>query len=144
MRADRLLSIMLLLQVHRRVTSRQLARQLEVSERTIHRDMEALSRAGIPVFAERGAGGGWALLEEYRTNLTGMNKAEVESLFLPQSRLLADLGLEEASRGAMTKLLAAIPSVHRDRAEYARQRIYVDASGWNRPEESIKFLPVVQ
>lgn len=66
MRADRLLSIMLLLQVHHRMTARELAKRLEVSERTIHRDMEALSRAGIPVTAERGIGGGWCLLSTRR------------------------------------------------------------------------------
>src|SRR5262250_3386801 len=94
MRADRLLSIMLLLQVHRTMTSRDLAQRLEVSERTIHRDMEALGAAGIPVIAERGAGGGWRLLEEYRTNLTGLNAAEIQALFLTKPpRLLADLGL---------------------------------------------------
>lgn len=145
MRADRLLSIMLLLQVNNRITASALAKRLEVSERTIHRDMEALSAAGIPVFAERGAGGGWALVEEYRTNLTGLNKAEVQALFLVKpSRLLADLGLDKASDAAVIKLLAAIPSMHRDDAEYARQRIHVDTTGWNRAEESIEFLHVLQ
>ena len=81
MRADRLVSIMLLLQIYRRLTARELARRLEVSERTIHRDMEALSTAGVPVFAERGAGGGWALADGYRTNLTGLNGAEIQTLF---------------------------------------------------------------
>src|SRR5437899_8458137 len=94
MRADRLLSILLLLQVHRRMTARELAKRLEVSERTIYRDMEALSTAGIPVTAERGIGGGCILLEEYRTNLTGLNEAEIQTLFLTRpSHLLADLGL---------------------------------------------------
>lgn len=145
MRADRLLSIMLLLEVHRRLTARELARRLEVSERTIHRDMEALSAAGIPVYAERGAGGGWALVEEYRTNLTGLNKAEIQSLFfIKPSRLLADLGLEKASDAALIKLLAALPSTHRADAEYARQRIYVDVTGWNRSDETVEFLATLQ
>jgi predicted DNA-binding transcriptional regulator YafY len=145
MRADRLLSIMLILQVHGRVTARELARRLEVSERTIHRDMEALSVAGIPVFAERGSGGGWALLEEYRTNLTGLSRSEIQALFLTKpSRLLADLGLGKASDSAFLKLLASLPSVHRADAEYVRQRIYVDPTGWNRADEAIPCLSAIQ
>ncbi|HYH84413.1 MAG TPA: HTH domain-containing protein, partial [Pyrinomonadaceae bacterium] len=91
MRADRLLSIMLLLQLHRRMTARELAGRMEVSERTIQRDMEALSAAGVPVTAERGAGGGWALVEGYSTNLTGLNEAELQALFIAgPSKILAD------------------------------------------------------
>ena len=82
MRADRLLSIVLLLQAHHQMTSRDLAPRLEVSERTIHRDMDALSGAGIPVTAARGSGGGWSLLGEYRTSLTGLTEMEIQSLFL--------------------------------------------------------------
>ena len=145
MRADRLLSIMLLLQVHRLVTARELAARLEVSERTIHRDMEALSSAGIPVFAERGSHGGWSLMEEYRTNLTGLNKDEIQALFATRpSRLLADLGLEKASDAALIKLMAAIPTASRGDAEYASQRIHIDTSGWNSSRESIESLPAIQ
>jgi len=145
MRADRLLSVLLLLQVHRRLTARELAQRLEVSERTIHRDMEALSAAGFPVFAERGSGGGWMLVEGYRTNLTGLNKDEIQALFLTKPlRLLADLGLQKASDAALLKLSAALPSSHRDSAEQARQRIHIDMSGWNRSNESIEFLPAIQ
>src|SRR5437870_3204813 len=145
MRADRLLSIVLLLQAHRQLTSRELARRLEVAERTIHRDMEALSAAGIPVVAERGARGGWSLLGEYRTNLTGLNEAEVQSLFvIKPPRLLADLKLEKAAERALLKLLAALPSIHRRGAERARQRIYVDVTGWHRPEEAVPLLPLLQ
>ncbi|HEX4947020.1 MAG TPA: HTH domain-containing protein, partial [Blastocatellia bacterium] len=98
MRADRLISILLLLQIHRRLTSHELAERLEVSERTIHRDMEALSIAGIPVFSERGTGGGWSLVEGYRSNLTGLSEAEVQALFLSRpAGLLNDLGLDKAS-----------------------------------------------
>lgn len=145
MRADRLLSIMLLLQVHRRVTARELAKRLEVSERTIHRDMEALSTSGVPVYAERGSHGGWMLMEEYRTNLTGLTKAEIEALFLNKpAKLLTDLGLSKASNAASVKLLAALPAAHRDAAEYARQRIYVDTTSWNPTKEPFPFLPVIQ
>lgn len=145
MRADRLLSIVLLLQANRQMTSRDLAARLEVSERTIHRDMEALSGAGIPVTAVRGSGGGWSLLGDYRTSLTGLNEAEVQSLFLTKpAKLLADLHLDKAADGAQLKLLASLPSTFREGAERARQRIYVDVSGWSRREEAVPFLPVLQ
>ena len=145
MRADRLLSILLLLQVHRRMTAGDLARRLEVSERTIHRDMEALSMAGIPVYAERGVGGGWVLQEAYRTDLTGLNEAEIQALFLTKpTRLLRDLGLHKASEAALTKLLAALPSLSRRDAEYARQRIHVDGAGWHQAREDVPFLPTLQ
>jgi predicted DNA-binding transcriptional regulator YafY len=127
------------------MTARELAKRLEVSERTIHRDMEALSGAGVPVYAERGSGGGWELMEEYRTNLTGLSKSEVKALFLVKpSRLLADLGMEKASDAALIKLLAAVPSTYRVDAEYARQRIHIDTTGWGRSEESHAFLPALQ
>jgi predicted DNA-binding transcriptional regulator YafY len=145
MRADRLFSIVLLLQAHGLLTARALAERLEVSERTIHRDMEALSGAGIPVVAERGAGGGWSLLGEYRTNLTGLSEAEIQSLFVTRpGRLLADLNLEKAAEGASLKLLAALPTAYRRGAEQARRRIHIDVSGWQRPEEAVPFLHVIQ
>ncbi len=145
MRADRLLSILLLLQVHRRMTAHELAKRLEVSERTIHRDMEALSVAGIPVVAERGTNGGWSLLEEYRTNLTGLNETEVQALFLTRpAQLLADLGLHKAAEAASIKLLATISSVTRRDAEYVRQRIHIDVTGWHHTEEDVSALPTLQ
>ncbi len=145
MRADRLISIVLLLQAHHQLTSRDLASRLEVSERTIHRDMEALSGSGIPVLALRGTNGGWSLLGEYRTNLTGLNEAEIETLFVTRpSKLLADLRLEKAAEGAMLKLLAALPVTYQRAAERARRRIYVDVGGWARKEEAVPLLPTLQ
>lgn len=145
MRADRLLSILLLLQVHRRMTAGDLAERLEVSERTIHRDMESLGAAGIPVYAERGARGGWRLLEPYRTNLTGLSEPEAQALFLgTPTRLLSDLGLDRAAEGAFVKLLAALPSMARQGAEQAQQRIYVDTAGWSDAEEAVPSLPLLQ
>jgi len=79
MRADRLLSALLLLQAHGRLTSRELARRLEVSERTMHRDMEALSASGVPVFAMRGSRGGWQLEENWRTQVPGLDEAELRA-----------------------------------------------------------------
>jgi predicted DNA-binding transcriptional regulator YafY len=145
MRADRLFSIVLLLQSHRLLTARSLAERLEVSERTILRDMEALSAAGVPVVAERGAGGGWSLLGEYRTNLTGLSEAEAQALFVTRpARLLADLKLEKAAEGALLKLLAALPTAYRRGAEQARRRIHLDVSGWQRAEEAAPLLHVLQ
>ncbi|HEX8501242.1 MAG TPA: YafY family protein [Pyrinomonadaceae bacterium] len=145
MRADRLLSIMLLLQIYRRLTAAELARRLEVSERTIHRDMDALSTAGVPVVAERGTGGGWALADGYRTNLTGLNGEEIQTLFagLP-GRLLADLNLGRASDAAHVKLLAALPASSRADAEYARSRIHVDVAGWGSAVEALPHLHTIQ
>jgi predicted DNA-binding transcriptional regulator YafY len=145
MRADRLLSILLLLQIHRRLTARELARRLEVSERTIHRDMEALSAAGVPVYAERGPSGGWVLQEKYQTNLTGLTEAEIQALFLAlPDRILDDLGLHQASEAALIKLLASLPSISRRDAEFARQRIHVDAAGWQQSKEAVKYLTALQ
>ncbi len=145
MRADRLLSILLLLQVNRRMTAGELAKRLEVSTRTIHRDMESLSSAGIPLYAERGRDGGWVLPEPFRTNLTGLTQSEIQALFMstPPS-LLADLGLRQASEAALVKLLATLPSSQRRGAEFAQQRIHVDPSGWNRPEENVPALAALQ
>lgn len=145
MRADRLFSIVLLLQSKRQMTARDLATRLEVSERTIHRDMEALSGAGIPVTAARGLGGGWSLLGEYRTTLTGLTETEIQSLFVTKpAKLLADLHLEKAADGALLKLLASLPAAFRQGAERARQRIHVDVSGWSKREEAVPLLPVLQ
>jgi predicted DNA-binding transcriptional regulator YafY len=144
MRAGRLLSILLLLQVQRRVTARELAKRLEVSQRTILRDMDALSGAGVPVIAERGAGGGWSLLEEYQTKLTGLSAAEIQSLFLARpERLMADLGLKREAEAAFIKLQASLPAGARQQAEFARQRILIDTRGWRDPAESIACLPML-
>ncbi|HEY7350537.1 MAG TPA: transcriptional regulator [Ktedonobacterales bacterium] len=146
MRADRLLSMLLLLQANRRVTAQKLAEKLEVSERTIYRDLEALSAAGIPVYAERGPGGGCTLLGEYRTTLTGLNESDVRTLLLSGvPRPLADLGLDKALEVALLKLLAALPSARRPDAEGARQRLHLDAAAWSAPEvEEVPHLRILQ
>ncbi|HZQ36233.1 MAG TPA: YafY family protein [Dehalococcoidia bacterium] len=145
MRADRLLSILLLLQAQRRLTARALAARLEVSERTIQRDMEALCAAGVPVYAERGRHGGWTLAERYRVDVPGLSEAEVQALFLgTPPALLADLGLAGAAQSALIKLLVALPALRRHDAEYARQRIFVDTGGWRRGEEPVPLLPALQ
>jgi predicted DNA-binding transcriptional regulator YafY len=145
MRADRLLSILLLLQVNRRMTADSLAKRLEVSARTIHRDMEALSMAGVPVYAERGSGGGWVLPDSFRTDVTGLTESEIQALFVSTpARLLSDLGLEKASDAALVKVLAALPSVARRDAEHMRQRIHVDGAGWHQAADDVPTLPTLQ
>lgn len=145
MRADRLLALLLTLQVKKRVKTRELAQLFEVSERTIHRDMDALTTAGLPVVAERGKHGGWFLLEPCHTKLTGLSNTELRALLsIDPSQILAELGLKSASEGALIKLLASLPSVQRQNAEYARQRIYIDLKGWQRPQEAAPWLPPVQ
>jgi predicted DNA-binding transcriptional regulator YafY len=145
LRADRLIAILLLLQNRGKVTSREIAEKLEVSERTIIRDMEALSMAGIPVFAERGSNGGWVLAEGYRTTLTGMKTEEILSLFLSNtSNLLGDLGIHNHFEVALQKLLAASPIMIRRNAEAVRQRIHIDGAGWHQSKESVPYLSIVQ
>jgi len=145
MRADRLLSILLLLQTRGRVTASKLADMLEVSERTIYRDLDALSAAGIPVYAERGPGGGCTLTEGYRTNLTGLTEAEARTLFISTlAGPMGDLGLGKAREDALLKLLAALPSVQQQHAEHARERILLDPVGWFQHREDVTHLATVQ
>jgi len=144
MSAQRLLSILLQLQVNRRMTAGDLARKLEVSERTILRDMDALSGAGVPVIAERGAGGGWSLIEEYQTRLTGLTPEEIQSLFLAgPSDLMTDLGLKQAQDGARIKLKASLPLAVRQHAQFVQQRVLIDSRGWRDVSESASSLPVL-
>jgi predicted DNA-binding transcriptional regulator YafY len=127
------------------MTSRELADKLEVSERTVFRDMEALSAAGIPVYAERGSSGGWLLAEGYRTNLTGMKAEEILSLLLTNpSNLLDDLGIKDHFEAAFQKLLAASPTAIKKNAEMVRQRMLVDGAGWHQSKESFEHLSTVQ
>lgn len=145
MRADRLLNLLLLLQNRGKMSSRQLAELLEVSERTITRDIEALSAAGIPVYAERGSRGGWVLSDSYRTNLTGMRPEEIVSLLLTNhNELLKDLGIQGDFQAAYQKLLAAAPAPIRQDAELIRERIHIDGAGWHSSEEAFPWLSAVQ
>ncbi|TMV49665.1 YafY family transcriptional regulator [Paenibacillus mesophilus] len=145
MRADRLISILLLLQNQKQMTSKQLADKLEVSERTVHRDMEALSAAGIPVYSERGSQGGWRLTEGYRTNLTGLKSEELSSLLLAGSiHLLRDLGKQADYEAAYQKIWAAMPDTLKHDAEFTRQRIHIDGAGWHETLETSTCLPTIQ
>jgi len=144
LRADRLLSMLLLLQAHGRLTGRELAERLEVSERTVHRDMESLSAAGVPVFALRGAQGGWQLEASWRTQVPGLEEAELRGLMMAQPRIIGDARLASAAERALEKLMAALPTSLREQAASIRQRLYVDTSGWRPSQENLAMLPIVQ
>jgi predicted DNA-binding transcriptional regulator YafY len=144
MRADRLLSALLLLQGYGRLTGRELARRLEVSTRTVHRDMEALGAAGVPVFALRGARGGWQLDEGWRTKVPGLDPSELSALLMAQPRVLGDAQLARAAERALDKLMAALPLSQRERAASIRQRLHVDPQGWSGVPENLSMLPIVQ
>ena len=144
MRADRLLSTLLLLQAHGKQTGRELASRLEVSERTVHRDMDALSAAGVPVFALRGVRGGWQLDEAWRTQVPGLDEAELRALLMAQPRVIGDSRLAAAAQRAIDKLMAALPVQLRAQAASIRQRLYVDTTGWWATNEDLSALPIVQ
>lgn len=145
MRADRLISILLYLKNNEKMTSSDLACKLEVSERTIHRDMESLSSAGLPIVAERGKAGGWRLVDNWPYQLSWLKKNEIESLFVPHSdSLLTDLGLNAASSEASAKLLACIPSAYRQNVATLRERVYIDLSTWRDETESIQSFQTIQ
>lgn len=144
MKAERLLSTLLLLQAHGRLTGRELAERLEVSVRTVHRDMDALSAAGVPVFAERGARGGWRLAEGWRTRVPGLDEDELHALLMAQPRVAGDRRLVRAAERALEKLMASLPDALRERAAFFRHRLHVDASGWGGASEDLRALPAVQ
>jgi len=144
-RADRLISLLMLLQTHGQMTAQDLADRLEVSPRTIYRDLDALSVSGVPVYAERGPQGGCSLLDSYRTNLTGLTDKEVRALFMfTVPGLLADLGADKASQAALLKLTAALPAPFRPDVDKVRERILLDTAVWFQPEEPTPYLSLVQ
>jgi predicted DNA-binding transcriptional regulator YafY len=145
MRADRLLSILMLLQTRGHLTAKRLAKELEVSERTIYRDMDALSAAGVPVYAERGVGGGFALLDSYRTTLTGLTDNEVRALFmLSIPAPLTELGVSQELKAALLKLAASLPAGRREEEERVRQRVHLDSVWWFQSEEAVPHLQTIQ
>jgi predicted DNA-binding transcriptional regulator YafY len=145
MRADRLISLLMLLQTRGRLTARDLAAELEVSERTVYRDVVALSTAGVPVYTEGGPGGGISLVESYRTDLTGLNLEEVRALaMLAVPEPLVRLGVGERLKTALLKLSASVTSTARLQQEQTRQRIHLDATWWFQPDEPTPCLETIQ
>ncbi|WP_309088463.1 YafY family protein [Phenylobacterium sp.] len=142
MLASRLLSILLTLQARGRVTAKALAEQFEVSVRTIYRDIDELSAAGVPVYAEKGRNGGFALLDGYRTRLTGLDRPEAEALLLAGlPGAAAQLGLGEALARTRLKLMAALPEAARDDAERVAQRFHLDPVSWFQAPDEHRILP---
>jgi predicted DNA-binding transcriptional regulator YafY len=145
MRADRLLSLLMLLQTRGQMSAMELAEELEVSERTIYRDITALSTSGVPIYASRGPGGGVRLIEEYRTTLTGLTPEETRALFtmgIPAP--LAQLGMDEKFKGALLKLSASLPETRREEEFRTRQRILLDSSWWFQSEQAVPCLQTIQ
>jgi len=140
-----MLSILLYLQNEGKLSARELADRLEVSERTIMRDMESLSMSGIPVYAERGSSGGWLLAEGYRMKLTGMKAEELIALVIAtHPALLADLGIEQHFNLALQKLFAATPVSIKQNAEQLQRKIHIDGASWHKAQESCPFLNIIQ
>ena len=144
MRASRLMSILLTLQSRGRVTAEELAAEFEVSVRTIYRDIDQLSAAQVPVYADRGPGGGFQLLDGYRTKLTGLSEAEAETLFLAGlPGPAAELGLADALATAQLKLTAALPERTRAGARRIATRFHLDPVDWFRSPQSARLLPAI-
>jgi len=144
-RADRLLSLVLLLQDRGKVKAEELAVRLEVTPRTIHRDVQALSSAGVPVYAERGPAGGIALLGNYRTQVTGLSREEAAALAAAGvPRVLSEIGLGGALRSGLVKLGASLPTLQRLASEHLRRRLYVDVAPWFHVPEEVAHLEVVR
>jgi predicted DNA-binding transcriptional regulator YafY len=142
MRATRLVSLLLLLQLRGQLTATELAGHFEVSVRTIHRDVEALGAAGVPVEAVRGPAGGYRLSGSYRTKLTGLTAAEAEALFVAPAPA-AELGLGGVLTNARLKVLSALPVELQERASRAERYFHLDTRGWFRAEDTVPHLPTI-
>ena len=140
MKASRLMSILMTLQARGHRTADQLAEELEVSTRTIHRDVDELSAAGVPIYAERGRQGGFRLLDGYQTRLTGLDADEASVLMLSGiGTALDDLGLTDALSQTERKLMAALPEPARAKAALVADRFHLDPFSWYRKKEEAPF-----
>jgi predicted DNA-binding transcriptional regulator YafY len=142
MRATRLVSLLLLLQMRGQLTAQELAHHFEVSVRTVHRDIESLAAAGVPVEAVRGPAGGYRLAGGYRTKLTGLTAAEAEALFVAPAPA-AELGLGGVLANARLKVLAALPTELQERASRAERYFHLDTRRWFRAEDTVPHLPTI-
>lgn len=144
MRASRLLAMLILLQLRGRLTAADLAAEFEVSVRTVYRDIDALSAAGVPVYGDAGPGGGFSLLEGYRTRLTGLDQAEQAALpLIGMGEAAALLGLGNAAVRARSKLLAAAPRESGDRARLLAGAVHVDLEDWYAGTDPAPHLPAL-
>lgn len=144
MRASRLLSILMLLQLRGRASAEALAREFEVSVRTIYRDVDQLSAAGVPIYAERGRNGGFALLDGYRTRLTGLTPSEAEALLLAGvGEAAAELGVGPEAAAAQLKMLASLPPDSGASAQRIGARFHLDPANWYSRAESLDLLPTL-
>src|ERR1700691_6610217 len=134
----------MLLQAHGRLSTRELAERLEVSQRTAHRDMEALSEAGVPIVALRGSHGGWELAKGWRTRVPGLDEAELQARLMSQPSALGHPTLAAASERAFGKLLAAMPEKMKTQAASIRARLHIDPEGWYLSSDDLGLLPIVQ
>jgi predicted DNA-binding transcriptional regulator YafY len=144
MRASRLLSILILLQLRGRMTAEALADEFEVSIRTVYRDVDALSAAGVPIYGDRGPGGGFQLLDGYRTRLTGLAADEAEAMFMiGMPGPAAALGLGAAAARAGGKLLASLSPPVSEGAGRIGSRFHFDSVHWYHADEAVPFLPAI-
>lgn len=144
MRADRLLAILLLLQNRGRMTAQALAEELDVSIRTMYRDLDALSIAGAPIYADRGPGGGWNLLKDYQAAFSWFTEAELRLLFTAAKESpINELAEKDARQALWLKLFSILPTAQRRYTEEARQRLYLDTEKWWNQRESVPFLHIL-
>ncbi len=144
MRSSRLLTLQMLLQTRGRMTARELSAHLEVSERTLYRDVDQLTAAGVPIYAERGRAGGFQLMEGWKTTLTGFTSSEAQAVFLSGlAGPAAQLGLGQQVSDAQLKLLAALPAPQREDAHRLLSRFHLDPLGWYRDAAPVPHLPTV-
>jgi predicted DNA-binding transcriptional regulator YafY len=144
MRANRLLSLMFLVQSKGRMTAEELAESLEVSKRTIYREIDALNLAGIPIYTQDGRNGGIYLDKHYRISLNSLGREEIQLLFMYATQgPIHDIGLNNAIENALLKLLAALPLRYREEAEQMRQRVHFDSSQWFYQRDVSQWMPML-